>query len=64
MASPIARPEPHCKPLESDQEEDGWLQAIEKLNVNLLSYVELRFKWDVMSGVYRNVYFLGKIRKK
>ncbi len=28
MASPISRPEPHSKPLDCDQEEDGWSQAI------------------------------------
>ena len=30
MASPISRPESHRKPLECDQEEDGWSQAIKQ----------------------------------
>lgn len=30
MASSIARPEPQRKPLECDQVEDGWSQAIKQ----------------------------------
>ncbi len=28
MASPISRPGSHCKPLDCDQEEDGWSRAL------------------------------------
>lgn len=30
MASLISRPEPHCKPLQCEQEEEAWFQAIKQ----------------------------------